>query len=164
VTSHIDNRRRWFEEYVRRIEQGVVKPPWPGVGYSCPCCGYPTLQGRGAHEICLLCNWEDDGQDDPHADEVWGGPNGPYSLAEARENFDQYLVMYSPNGGDPRVGGEDSPVEKQAKRAIVEAFDRMVGETDPTMLGTLWQQVSENERILVRELLRRIGGYQAHML
>ncbi|MEA3320951.1 MAG: CPCC family cysteine-rich protein [Bacillota bacterium] len=39
---------------------------------TCPCCGYPPLEERGNFEICILCNWEDDGQDDPYADEVWG--------------------------------------------------------------------------------------------
>ncbi|WP_218025583.1 CPCC family cysteine-rich protein [Capsulimonas corticalis] len=40
--------------------------------YPCPCCGYPTLPRRGWQDICGLCSWHDDGQDDPHADEVWG--------------------------------------------------------------------------------------------
>lgn len=55
--------------------------------FKCPCCGYPTLDERAAYDICVLCNWEDDGQDDPNADEVWGGPNAGYSLTEARKNF-----------------------------------------------------------------------------
>jgi cysteine-rich CPCC protein len=42
---------------------------------------------RAAYEICDVCWWEDDGQDDPHADERWGGPNGSLTLSEARENF-----------------------------------------------------------------------------
>ncbi|WP_253907628.1 CPCC family cysteine-rich protein [Bacillus sp. WMMC1349] len=40
---------------------------------KCPCCGFPTIEERRIFEICELCNWEDDGQDDPNADEVWGG-------------------------------------------------------------------------------------------
>jgi len=31
--------------------------------------------------------WQDDGQDEAEANEVWGGPNGTLSLAQARENF-----------------------------------------------------------------------------
>ena len=34
------------------------------------CCAYPTLSTRGIHDICDLCWWEDDGQDDPNADDV----------------------------------------------------------------------------------------------
>ena len=41
-------------------------------------------------EICPVCFWEDDGQDDPRADEVFGGPNGSLSLSEARRNFQAF--------------------------------------------------------------------------
>jgi hypothetical protein len=46
-----------------------------------------TLRDRGGYDICPVCFWEDDGQDDPHADEVWGGPNGNLSLTAARRNY-----------------------------------------------------------------------------
>ncbi|GGK46377.1 membrane protein [Planomonospora parontospora subsp. parontospora] len=55
--------------------------------YACPCCGYVTLDERGGFEICPVCFWEDDGQDDPDADVVLGGPNGRLSLTQARRNF-----------------------------------------------------------------------------
>jgi hypothetical protein len=54
----------------------------------CPCCRYFTLEGTG-YEVCDVCYWEDDGQDDPHADEVWGGPNADLSLTQGRENFER---------------------------------------------------------------------------
>lgn len=41
-----------------------------------PCCGFITLTERSAYEICPVCFWEDDGQDDHDADHVRGGPNG----------------------------------------------------------------------------------------
>ena len=53
----------------------------------CPCCGQPTLRERCRYEVCPECWWEDDGQDDPHADEVWGGPNADVSLTQARANY-----------------------------------------------------------------------------
>ena len=53
----------------------------------CPCCRYRTLPDRGHYEICPVCFWEDDGQDDDDADEVLGGPNGDLSLTQARLNF-----------------------------------------------------------------------------
>ncbi len=53
----------------------------------CPCCGYRTLVERGTWDTCAVCWWEDDGQDDEHADHVWGGPNGDVSLTEGRINF-----------------------------------------------------------------------------
>ncbi|MFE5141002.1 CPCC family cysteine-rich protein [Streptomyces fagopyri] len=60
----------------------------PGGGpYRCPCCGYLTLAERGLYEICPVCFWEDDGQDNHDADRVRGGPNGRLSLTQARRNF-----------------------------------------------------------------------------
>ena len=53
----------------------------------CPCCGYRTLVERAAFEVCPVCFWEDDGQDDDDADVVRGGPNGALSLTQARQNF-----------------------------------------------------------------------------
>ncbi len=56
-------------------------------GAPCPCCGCRTLTERGAYDICPVCGWEDDGQDDADADVVRGGPNGRLSLAAARRAF-----------------------------------------------------------------------------
>jgi len=38
-------------------------------------------------EICEVCWWQDDGQNDENADEQWGGANKNLSLTEARVNF-----------------------------------------------------------------------------
>ncbi|WP_438304068.1 CPCC family cysteine-rich protein [Streptomyces sp. HUAS TT11] len=57
--------------------------------YRCPCCGFITLAERGAYEICHVCFWEDDGQDEHDADEIRGGANGGLSLREARRNFQE---------------------------------------------------------------------------
>jgi hypothetical protein len=51
--------------------------------YICPCCGYRTLLERGAYDICQVCFWEDDGQDDHDADVVRGGPSYELSLTAA---------------------------------------------------------------------------------
>lgn len=56
----------------------------------CPCCGYRTISERGAYEICPVCFWEDDGQDDDDADQVLGGSNGSISLTEGRANFHEF--------------------------------------------------------------------------
>jgi hypothetical protein len=89
-------REGWLEAYVDAFADGVTKEAVPGLRYCCSCCGYPTLDERGGFDICLLCNWEDDGQDDHNADRVLGGPNGDYSLAEARSNFEAHATSYRP--------------------------------------------------------------------
>jgi len=54
--------------------------------FVCPCCGYATLERPSDSEICDICYWEDDGQDDPVANEAWNGPNH-LSLEEGRINY-----------------------------------------------------------------------------
>ena len=53
----------------------------------CLCCGSRTLTTPGVFELCPVCWWQDDGQDDVDADVVRGGPNGTLSLTVARANF-----------------------------------------------------------------------------
>jgi hypothetical protein len=65
-----------------------IHEPWrPVASYFCPCCKYRTLQSRGDFEICKICFWEDDGQDEHDADVVRGGPNYHLSLRQAQANF-----------------------------------------------------------------------------
>jgi hypothetical protein len=103
---------------------------------TCPCCGYPTIDTRGDFEICSLCAWEDDGQDDPGRlgnaatvppDAIAGGPNHDYSLSEARRNFAQNVTSYRPSDRD----FESERAVTAMKRRIVEAYERAVdGITD----------------------------------
>lgn len=58
-----------------------------GGPFACPCCASRTLPARGQYELCPVCFWEDDGQDDHDADLVRLGPNGPLSLTQARANY-----------------------------------------------------------------------------
>lgn len=74
-----------FYQYVDRLNIPPMQLP-----LRCPCCGYKTLLDRGRFEICDVCYWEDDGQDDYDADVVRGGPNGPLSLSVARANYRQF--------------------------------------------------------------------------
>src|SRR3569833_480962 len=79
-------RSRWFEFYIGQLDEAgrrTYTPDSYSGKFNCPCCGYPTLDERGDWEICYLCNWEDDGQDDHNADRVLGGPNAGYSLTLA---------------------------------------------------------------------------------
>jgi Cysteine-rich CPCC len=65
---------------MKHAREGRAKVP-------CPCCGNLTLTHGGGFEMCPVCHWEDDGQDDADADVVRGGPNGTRSLTEAREIY-----------------------------------------------------------------------------
>lgn len=57
--------------------------------YTCPCCGYLTIQGQpGSYSVCSVCNWEDDPIQmlNPWFAE---GANKP-SLVDAQKNFKRY--------------------------------------------------------------------------
>jgi len=83
------NRRcQWFEWYVDQLANHSTTSTRADDGpFPCPCCRTKTLTERGGFEICPVCRWEDDGQDDHDADVVRAGPNGGLSLTEARENY-----------------------------------------------------------------------------
>ena len=53
--------------------------------YTCPCCGYKTLQERFLFDICDICYWEDDNVQAVNPD-VEGGAN-VVSLRQAQKNF-----------------------------------------------------------------------------
>lgn len=65
----------------------VVEPEQPIPSYFCPCCKFKTLHGRSYYEICEICFWEDDGQDEHDAEVIRGGPNHDLSLRQAQTNF-----------------------------------------------------------------------------
>lgn len=52
---------------------------------SCPVCGYLTLDERSVYDICLICFWEDDGDDDFESERI-SGPNH-MTLTEGRDLF-----------------------------------------------------------------------------
>lgn len=142
-------RERWFVAYVARQDAAVAarRSTWPrlhhptrGDIFLCPCCGLPTLPERGGYEICVVCFWEDDGQDDPHAEEVWGGPNHHYSLSAARANFASYLTMYAP--GDDRFERLRGDAQALAvKRRIVESGTALGASPDPAGAARLWDAI-----------------------
>jgi len=73
--------------------QNVSKPMEARPTYRCPCCRFKTLLGRGGDEICPVCFWEDDGQDEHDADLIRGGPNQALSLRQAQINFAKIGAM-----------------------------------------------------------------------
>lgn len=86
---------------------------------KCPCCGIPTLQNRGQDEICRLCDWEDGNQDESFSTEILGGPNGDYSLQEARSNFKKNLQMYHGTSKHASIA------TNEAKERLILAYDRL---------------------------------------
>lgn len=81
----------WFHQTIEDMDkQSVFASPQKGMRYLCPCCHYKTLEERGGYDICPVCFWEDDGQDDEDAEtnRVFG-PNH-MSLTQARANYRRF--------------------------------------------------------------------------
>ncbi len=133
---------------------GISIESQPNVRYRCPCCHHPTLETRGHFEICELCNWEDDGQDDPYADEVWGGPNYLYSLTQARHNFTDHLNQYDTD--DPYCD-DDNDATRGAKRRLMAIFDAIENNTDEEVREALWHDALNAEKALRVERNKRFG-------
>jgi len=77
------------EDGIQQV-RNVFRPVGTGP-HACPCCGYLTLVERGGYEICSVCRWEDDGQDDHDADENRGAPN-KLSLTDGPRNFVEFTA------------------------------------------------------------------------
>ena len=127
--------------------------------FPCPCCGYPTLPSRGEWEICVLCNWEDDGQDDSFADEVRGGANGEYSLSQARENFKKYLVMYSPDN-DTRIIPGCWPTELANKQELISKFEELKVVVSKSKKEALWTDINWLEQKLHEITHQKVRQYE----
>ena len=90
--------------------------------YACPCCGYATLEEVAGFEICELCCWEDDGQDDPDQDEDRGGPNRG-SLSQARRAYLEFVASDAVDDSRRRPG----PSDVRLRRFVAQG--QSVGET-----------------------------------
>lgn len=84
---------------------------------SCPCCGRAVLAERNSYEICKVCWWEDDGQDNARADTVMGGPNYGLSLTQGRVNFLIHGIS-EPSRNDLR-SHQDHPQKYAVARVFV---------------------------------------------
>jgi hypothetical protein len=127
---------------------------------NCPCCGFPTLEARNEDEICRLCSWQDDGQEDPRADEVWGGPNEDYSLTEARVNFKKHLTMRRENT-DTRTVHRNR--EETTKPLLMAAYQKL--ETcPPAARKSVWQEIRSLEAVLKEIVSERVLWFNENLV
>lgn len=127
--------------------------------FKCPCCGYPTLDEQGTYDICLICNWEDDGQNDSNADRILGGPNGKYSLTQARNNFKQFFIMYSP-GEDKRITGGDTLEQVTIKKELCKVYDKLMIINDESEIENVDTEIGILEGKLFQITKEKIKQYE----
>jgi Cysteine-rich CPCC len=149
-------KRQKLEQLSKEVNLGLGSLFKKLTRVTCPCCGYPTLEERGNYDICELCNWEDDGQDDEDSSKALGGPNGGYSLDEARSNFQKYRIMYSPDN-NTTITGSDSEDREKLKIELISIFDSMIFGNN---ISELWKQAQKIEKALEQELRRSIEEYE----
>lgn len=103
---------------------------------SCPCCGRKTITERNEYEICRVCWWEDNGQDNRNSDIV-SGPNGNISLTRARFNFIKTGIF------DPERSDLQKSIEPKDKYPIGRQFivdkQNLIWE-----IGTDWKKKVKN--------------------
>jgi len=64
-----EDQRKLARIEARRITTGAHCLQIGAECACCPGCGLPTLNARsGGYEICQICNWEDDSQDDSYCE------------------------------------------------------------------------------------------------
>jgi hypothetical protein len=80
------------------------------------------------------------------SDEVWGGPNGDYSLTEARKNFKENLIMYR----DKRNILSQTEKEMETKKSLIDVFIELSKcQPDSSEYKALWNKIRSYEKILV---------------
>jgi hypothetical protein len=141
----------WLKYYAEALKSAAAPKKFVKVGrfFCCPCCYLPTLKSRQDFNICILCDWEDDGQDDHNADKVLGGPNRDYSLTEARQNFQQYFTMYRPADAydfsrtteKPNPGSKSAYDLAKIKKEIIERYNLLMSIDEPVEKKAIWKEI-----------------------
>ena len=121
----------------------------------CPGCGFPSFSEDWFHDICSVCNWQHDGQDDPHADEIWGGPNYELSLTENRLNICRTLKEKSKEQ-DGKMKDEPNEILK----AIEGHQKRMNSFDDDKMMDALrddpiWKEWDKASKEILNDLIKQ---------
>ncbi len=121
----------------------------------CPGCGFPTFSKQWFQDICSVCNWQHDGQDDPYADEIWGGPNYELSLTENRLNICKTLAEKSEehNGEIKKEPNEILSVmnEHQNRMNSIETSKLLTAlRNDP-----LWKEWNEASKEILNDLINK---------
>ena len=134
-------KRRLFDVFIEKNKLNQ---------FTCPGCGYPTLTERGGYEICSVCNWEDDNQDDNEANEIFGGPNGKLSLTENR------IIIGRIINGKKDLTLNNFDLEKDIQ--LIKEFESKLTKIEKRMSGNenlqhpIWEEWKKVEKDLQIEL------------
>jgi hypothetical protein len=154
MAEKLETNSAWFDFYTKELDTSP-KDGYKGFDkyFLCPCCYFPTLTERQGFEICPLCNWEDDGQDNHNADKVLGGPNQSYSLTEARHNFKKYFTSYRPSDSyhfqrtteKKTIDGKIISDLVEIKKQIIEKYNLAMATESSSQRTHIFNEISKLE-------------------
>lgn len=130
-TTPLALRRNWFD----------LHPDVSLKKYTCPCCGFPTHEKPMAQEVCFLCGWTYDQQDDFDAAVILNQANGNYSLLQARKNFENHHCMFSPDDPITLVRYHLSPEILPYKSLITKTFYEILECNKPDFVKKYWDVI-----------------------
>lgn len=139
-------RRKYFADK-------LIHEKMPRRFFTCPSCGFPTLNEKGSYEICTICDWEDDGQDDANAGQTLGGPN-KMSLTESRIAIGRELKSLADSLHGTIVSDPDqffSILNKHEER--MELAESKI-KNDADMNDPAWVNWRRTRELIKRELIK----------
>lgn len=147
ILSHFFKRRKIFDDYLKANEIKL---------FTCPSCGYPTLNERGGYEICTICDWEDDNQDNETADEIWGGPNSNLSLTESRLQIGHVLNHLARDlHGAANLSAKEVLEILKDRDAKIDAFQKENISDRTHRNEPIWTKYSELKKTTLNQLIKK---------
>lgn len=146
ILADFTTRRKAFDKFITDNNLKL---------FTCPGCGFPTLVERGGYDICDVCNWEDDNQDDGNEDDILGGPNSNLSLTQNRLDIGKTLKQLA----DSLVGKvNDNPNEvisiltnhDKRMKVISDKIPETADISDP-----LWTEYKQVSKKVLNDLIKR---------
>ena len=144
IISDFHSRRQLFDNYLKTAQLDK---------FTCPSCGFPTLNEKSGYEICAVCNWEDDGQDDHNEDEILGGPNYELSLTAGRLKIGEELLTLAQKLNGQIITNPDKifSILNGHSRNIQTATNKMTGHE--TLDHPLWEEYRKTEQSIKLDLI-----------
>src|SRR3989344_465877 len=147
ILADFSARRKVFDEHIKQKDIKL---------FSCPSCGYPTLGERGGYEICSICDWEVDNQDDPKADELWGGPNSNLSLTRSRLQIGKVLKELSENlKGDVNLNPDDVLKILSHRDKEIESFRKEKITMTTDVSNPVWKEYEQLKKNTLTMLINK---------
>ena len=115
IWTHFNSATGEYSQY----DDGLPSPP---ICCLCPCRGFKTLPKRQWNDVCPVCDWEDDGQDD-HNDGKHNPWNHMITLRNARRNFVRFRASVKRRKPYVRPALPEETVGAKSYRMISSQYD-----------------------------------------